>query len=102
MPVEGSPNMAIGGAMRLDKTDTAQYLATMEYDFTAADKQQILRACLMGGGAGSLFTEQTDRLLRSFARALKMSEPQFAAVLDEMLRPVAPAPATQSPGGGRG
>jgi hypothetical protein len=92
----------VAAAMRLDRTDTAQYLATMEYDFTMAEKQQILRACLMGGGAGSLFTERKDKLLRSFAGAMKMSEPQYVAVLDEMLRPVGPAPATQGSGGGHG
>ncbi len=92
-------------AMRLDKTDPAQFLATLEYDFTVADKQRILRACLMAGGAGGRFTEQKDRLLRSFAGAMKMSEQQYVAVLDEMLRPVAPAPAAQAataPSGGHG
>ncbi len=95
----------VAAAMRLDKTDTAQYLATMEYDFTLPEKQLILRAGVMAGGAGSLFTEQKDRLLRSFAAAMKMSEQQYVAVLDELLRPVAPAPAAQaptSPSGGHG
>jgi hypothetical protein len=87
----------VAAAMRLDKTDTAQYIATVQYDFTVAEKQQIVRACLMAGGAGSLYTQQKDRLLRSFASAMQMTEQQYGAVLDEVLRPVA-----QAPGGGRG
>jgi hypothetical protein len=92
----------VAAAQRLDPTGTAQYLATVEYDLKTAEKQQILRACLMAGGAGSRFTAQKDKLLRSFAVAMKMSEPQYVAVLDEMLRPVAPAPATQAASDGHG
>jgi len=84
----------VAAAMRLD-TDTVQYLAAVEYELTATEKQQIIRACLMAGGAGSLFTQEKDRLLRNFGVAMKMTEPQYVAVVNEMLRPVAPAPAAQ-------
>jgi len=85
----------VAAAMRLEKTDTAQYLAAKEYELRTPEKQQIVRACLMAGGAGSLFTQQKDRLLRSFAIAMKMTEQQYVAVLNDMLRPVASAPAAQ-------
>jgi hypothetical protein len=87
----------VAAAMRLDPTGTAQYLATIEYELRTAEKQQIIRACVLAGGEGSRFTEQKDKLLRSFAGAMQMSEQDYVAVLDEMLRPVAPAPAAQSP-----
>ena len=92
----------VAAAMRLDPTGTAQYLATVEYELTTAVKQQIIRACLLAGGEGSRFTEQKDRLLRSFAGAMKMTEQQYAAVLDEVLRPVAAAPAAQGSSVGNG
>ena len=82
----------VAAAMRLDQTGTAQYLAPVEYELTTAMKQQIIRGCLLAGGEGSRFTEQKDRLLRGFAGAMKITEQQYVAVRDEVLRPVAPAP----------
>jgi hypothetical protein len=92
----------VAAAMRLDPTGTAQYLATVEYELTTAMKQQIIRGCVLAGGEGSRFTEQKDRLLRGFAGAMKMSEQEYVAVLDSVLRPGAPAAAAPSSSSGNG
>ena len=81
------PIRDMSAAIRLDKVNTIDYLASVQVEFGPETKRMILRACTIVMTADGAWSKARHDLLTGMATALQTSPKDFDAAIDGILQP---------------